>query len=128
MPRLTDARAGKPFPKAGETVRGFVVGFDYKNITKKDGTQMTLLIGKFADEDGREYEASFGQTNSINTESLNNLLNALNKDIIDEISITTLDLPDVGENREDWSDPIGLVFTQDSKNPAYVRLTNFDRI
>lgn len=125
MPKLTDVRAGKPYPKAGEVVRGFCLGFDYKKIVKKDGTSPTLLIGKFADEDGREYEATFGQTNSINIETVNGVLDALGKDTVDEISINALDLPDIGENREEWSGAIGLCFTEDPKNPAFSRLTSF---
>lgn len=134
MPSLNSCTATKPAPKAGDIKTIYINGFDFKRLEKKDGTpvlkngnQVTLLLGFFVDEDGREYNVTFGSTDGIQLDTLNNLLEALNKPIVDEVSVTSVNLPDVGKVPGDWASPINGHWGVDKKDAKYSRLESFSR-
>lgn len=129
---LNGAVAQKPFPKAGDTRLVYCNGFAFKPISWTDKKTnalktATLLNGSFLDEDGKEYEVGFGSSDAINLDILNALLEALNKPLIDETSLASLSLPDVGAVPADWAEAVNGVWAPDKKDAKFAKLSNFYR-
>lgn len=122
MPTLDSCAAGKGYPKAGDRRNIYIAGFDFLPV--KEG-QKILLKGFFVDEEGQSYDTAFGYTTGIALDRINEILIALGKQPVDEVSISSISLPDKGAVPTDWSAPISVTFVKDTKDERYVRLGAF---